>query len=81
MLQSVQSPTHLSHTTLSQPFQIKRERYIFLKKCVRSFIIVDFVSACICIRIVVSYGYTTHLSTCVQIYDTKQFDGEDPVKR
>ena len=36
MLQSVQSPTHLSHTTLSQPIQIKCERYIFLKKCVRS---------------------------------------------
>ena len=36
MLQSVQSPTHLSHTTLSQPFRIKCERYIFLKKCARS---------------------------------------------
>ena len=36
MLQSVQSPTHHSHTTLSQPFRIKCERYIFLKKCVRS---------------------------------------------
>ena len=36
MLQSVQSPTHLSQTTLSQPFRIKCERYIFLKKCVRS---------------------------------------------
>ena len=32
----IQSPTHLSHTTLSQPFRIKCERYIFLKKCVRS---------------------------------------------
>ena len=36
MLQSVQSPTHLSHITLSQPFRITCERYIFLKKCVRS---------------------------------------------
>ena len=58
MLQSVPSPTHLSHTTLSR---IKRERYIFLKNCVRSFvrsfIIVDYVSACICIRIVVSQLY------------------------
>ena len=35
-LLSVQSPTHLSHSTLSQPFRIKCERYIFLKKCVRS---------------------------------------------
>ena len=33
---SVQSPTHLSHITLSQPFRIKCERYIFLKKRVRS---------------------------------------------
>ena len=32
MLQSVQSPTNLSHTTLLQPFRIKCERYIFLKK-------------------------------------------------
>ena len=40
MLQFVQSPTHLSHITLSQnlsqPFRIKCERYIFLKKCVHS---------------------------------------------
>ena len=36
MLQFVPSPTHLSHTTLSQPFRIKCERYIFLKKCVCS---------------------------------------------
>ena len=36
MLQSVPSPTHPSHITLSQPFRIKCERYIFLKKCVRS---------------------------------------------
>ena len=32
----VQSPTHLSHITLLQPFRIKFERYIFLKNCVRS---------------------------------------------
>ena len=32
----VQCPTHLSHITLSQPFRIKCKRYIFLKKCVRS---------------------------------------------
>ena len=40
MLQSVPSPTHLSHITNINPFatlsQIKCERYIFLKKCVRS---------------------------------------------
>ena len=34
MLQSVQSPTHLSHTTLSQPFRIKCERYIFFWRSV-----------------------------------------------
>ena len=36
MLQFVLSSTHLSHITLSQPFRMKCERYIFLKKCVRS---------------------------------------------
>ena len=36
MLKFVQFPTHLSHITLLQPFQIKCERYIFRKKCVRS---------------------------------------------
>ena len=36
MLQFVQSPTHLSHITLLQPFWITCERYIFLKNCVRS---------------------------------------------
>ena len=36
------SPTHLSHTTNTNPFatlsRIKWQRYIFIKKCVRSFI-------------------------------------------
>ena len=40
MWQSVPSPTHLSHITNINPFatlsRIKCERYIFLKKCVRS---------------------------------------------
>ena len=54
MLPSVQSPTHLSHTTLSQPFRIKCERYIFLKKCVHlSLLLIMFphvyVYSCICI--------------------------------
>ena len=39
MLQFVQSLTHLSHITLSQPFRIKCERYIFLKKCVLSLLL------------------------------------------
>ena len=47
MWQSVPSPTHLSHITNINPFatlsRIKCERYIFLKKCVRSYIIVDYV--------------------------------------
>ena len=59
------SLTHLSHKTHINPFstlsRIKCERYIFLKKCVRSFIIVDYVSACICIRIVVSCLYNNYI--------------------
>ena len=48
------SPTHLSRITNINPFsRIKCEKYVFIKKCVRSFIevviIVDYVSAYICI--------------------------------
>ena len=50
-LTSHTQPIRNPFTTLSR---IKCERYIFLKNCVRSFIIVDYVSACICRRIVVS---------------------------
>ena len=52
---SVPSPTHLSHTTLSQSLlRIKCERYIFLKKCVRSSLLLImfplvYVYSCICI--------------------------------
>ena len=54
MLLSVQCPTHLSHTTVSQPFRIKCERYIFLKKYVRSSLLLIifphvYVYSCICI--------------------------------
>ena len=53
----------LSHISNINPFAIlsgiKCERYTFLKNCVRSFIIVDYVSACVCIRIVVSWLYNT----------------------
>ena len=57
MLQSVQSPTHLSHITLLQPFRIKCERYIFLKKCVHSSLLLIlfphvYVYSCICIMVV-----------------------------
>ena len=50
MLQFVQSPTQLSHITLSQLFRINCERYIFLKKCVRSSLL-----CWLCIRM---YMYT-----------------------
>ena len=55
MLQFVQSPTHLSHITLSQPFRIKCERYIFSKELCPFVIIVlamfphVYVYSCICI--------------------------------
>ncbi len=54
-----------SHTQpFRNPFENKEERYIFLKKCVRSFvIIVDYVSACICIHIVVSWLYNRSCKT------------------
>ena len=61
---SVPSPTHLSHITNINPFatllRIKCERYSFLKKCVRSFIIFDYVSmySCICIM----WLYNTHIN-------------------
>ena len=70
MLHSFLSPTHVSHITNINPFatlsRIKCERYIFLKNCVRSFIIVDYVSACICICIVVLWLYnTSKRATCL----------------
>ena len=64
MLLSVQSPTHLSHITLSQPFCNPFENKVwevYFSKEVRSFvIIVDYVSACICICIVVSWLYNNN---------------------
>ena len=65
------SPFCLQLTSHTQPFsnpfatllRIKCGRYIFLKNCVRSFIIVDYVSAYICIRIVVSWLYNTSGNT------------------
>ena len=49
------SPAHLTHTTNITLSRIKYERYIFIKKCIRSFIhwssyiMFDYVSAYICI--------------------------------
>ena len=64
MLQSVQSPTQLSYTTLSQHFRIKCERYFFSKEMCSFVIIVDHVSAYICIRIVVSRLH--NINTCTR---------------
>ena len=61
MLQSVPSPTHLSHTILLQPFHNPFEnkvREVYFSKVCSSFVInVDYGSAYICIRIVVSRLY------------------------
>ena len=63
MLQFVQSPTQLSHITISQPIRIKCERYIFLKKGVRSslLLIVSPHPYVLC-------GYVTRLHTNIHIY-------------
>ena len=54
MFQFVLSPTHLSHTTLLQPFQIKCDRYIFLKKCVHlSLLLIFFFCVYMCIAVYV----------------------------
>ena len=65
MWQSVQSPTHLSHITNINPFatlsRIKCEKYIFIKKCVRSsllLIMFPHVHVYVC-------GYTTHCFKCI----------------
>ena len=61
MWQSVPSPTHLSHITNINPFatlsRIKCERYIFLKKCIRSSLLLTMFS---CIVVYVLWGYTTN---------------------
>ena len=59
MLQSVQSPTLLSHTTLSQPFRIKSERYIFPKKCVRSSLLLIMFPH-VYVYVLLYHGYTTY---------------------
>ena len=43
----VQSPTHLSHITLLQPFQIKWEVYFSKELCFVCHYCVDYVSACV----------------------------------
>ena len=63
MWQSVPSPTHLSHITNINPFatlsRIKCERYIFLKKCVRSSLLLTYVSVYSCICIMWLYNKTS----------------------
>ena len=60
MWQSVTSPTHLSHIININPFatlsRIKCERYIFLKKCFRSSLLLIMFP---CIVVYVLCGYTT----------------------
>ena len=69
--------THNQHQPFCNPFatlsRIKYERYIFLKKCVRSYIIVDYVSACICIRIVVSWLYNRRSPVIFGVIDSYQY--------
>ena len=56
------SPTHLSHTTNINPFENKeRERYIFIKKCVRSFIEVDYV---------IVYYVSAYICICMWLYNS-----------
>ena len=47
----VQYPTHLSHITLSQPFQIKWEAYFSKEMYFVCHYWVDYVSACICVYV------------------------------
>ena len=59
-VQSHNSPlSHNPFATLSKPFRIKCERYIFFKEPCSFVIIFDFASACICVYFYMYYGYTT----------------------
>ena len=53
------SPTHLSHTRNITLSRIQCERYIFIKKCVRSFI-----------EIVIMFDYVQHLFVYASGYTT-----------
>ena len=53
------SPTHLSHITNINPFANKVWEVYFSKEVCSFIIIVDYVSECICICIVVSWLYNT----------------------
>ena len=70
------SPTHLSHTRNITLSRIKRERYIFIKKCVRSFIEVGhyvwLCSAyiCICIFLFVYVLWVYNILSC-SVYSTQ----------
>ena len=56
--QSVPSPTHLSHITSINPFENKVWEVYFFKEVCSIVIFIDYVSACICIRLVVSWLYS-----------------------
>ena len=63
MLQSVQSPTHLSHTTLWN----KVWEVYFSKEVCSFIIIVDYVSACICVYLYMYYGYATKIGRHISL--------------
>ena len=76
------SPTQLSHATNINPFatlsRIKCERYIFIKKCVRSFIEVRTLLLTMFLPIVVLWIYNTFpkfefRSTCPFTYDNNHY--------
>ena len=59
MWQSVSSSTHLSHITHINPFANKMWEVYFSKEVCSFVITVDYVSACICIHIVLSWLYNS----------------------
>ena len=61
------SPNHLSHITNINPFENKVWEVYFYKEVCSFVIIVDYVSACICIRIVVSWLYNIYIYIYIYI--------------
>ena len=70
--------THNPFATLSQPFRIKCERYIFLKKCVRSSLLLImfphvYVYSCICITAMQQSDFGWHKAFFRQPRDCRRF--------
>ena len=55
------SNSPLTHNPFTALLHKVWEVYFFLKNCVRSFIIVDYISACICVSLYMYYGNATNL--------------------